>query len=225
MPSNAEIAERAARERFYAACKSIRNQLAKLDLARKLNDWVDFADGIDETERAIEESQHSTSSGSEASTEHAATSSGNSVKREDMPHQRGNTSRFTHEESQVQQEPPQMDGHWFVTQRIIKKAVQWNGNNEYEIADFMPAEKFTISDSGAKLFIETLQGCMEANVLDWIIRGVNGEFYPCKPDIFAKTYEPFRGGGDDTRELRELLDGALRNGDWERVKQARRVLA
>ena len=39
------------------------------------------------------------------------------------------------------------------------------------------------------LFIETLEGTMEAKYGDYIIKGVNGEFYPCKPDIFAKTYE------------------------------------
>ena len=37
--------------------------------------------------------------------------------------------------------------------------------------------------------IETLEGTMTASPGDWIIRGVNGETYPCKPDIFAKTYE------------------------------------
>ena len=37
--------------------------------------------------------------------------------------------------------------------------------------------------------IETLEGNMQASEGDWIIRGVNGEFYPCKPDIFEKTYE------------------------------------
>lgn len=37
--------------------------------------------------------------------------------------------------------------------------------------------------------IETLEGVMEASVGDFIIKGVNGEFYPCKPDIFEKTYE------------------------------------
>jgi len=40
-----------------------------------------------------------------------------------------------------------------------------------------------------KLLIETLEGTMEASVNDWVIKGVNGEFYPCKPDIFEKTYE------------------------------------
>jgi hypothetical protein len=39
------------------------------------------------------------------------------------------------------------------------------------------------------VFIKTLEGVMRADVGDWIIRGVNGEFYPCKPDIFEKTYE------------------------------------
>ena len=38
--------------------------------------------------------------------------------------------------------------------------------------------------------IETLEGQMKAVAGDWIIRGVEGEFYPCKPAIFAATYEP-----------------------------------
>ncbi len=41
-----------------------------------------------------------------------------------------------------------------------------------------------------ELNIETLEGTMHANVGDWIITGVHGEQYPCKPDIFEKTYEP-----------------------------------
>lgn len=40
-----------------------------------------------------------------------------------------------------------------------------------------------------ELDIETLEGVMHANVGDWIITGINGEKYPCKPDIFEKTYE------------------------------------
>ena len=38
--------------------------------------------------------------------------------------------------------------------------------------------------------IYTLEGTMRADLGDWIIRGVQGEFYPCKPDIFEATYEP-----------------------------------
>lgn len=40
------------------------------------------------------------------------------------------------------------------------------------------------------LRIETLEGVMECGVGDWLIRGVKGEYYPCKPDIFEATYEP-----------------------------------
>lgn len=40
-----------------------------------------------------------------------------------------------------------------------------------------------------ELRIETLEGNMKANSGDWVIMGVNGEVYPCKPDIFEKTYE------------------------------------
>lgn len=41
-----------------------------------------------------------------------------------------------------------------------------------------------------ELDIQTLEGIMHASIGDWIITGVNGEKYPCKPDIFEKTYEP-----------------------------------
>lgn len=40
------------------------------------------------------------------------------------------------------------------------------------------------------VYIETLEGRMRGNLWDWVIIGVNGEKYPCKPDIFEKTYEP-----------------------------------
>ena len=40
-----------------------------------------------------------------------------------------------------------------------------------------------------EVFIETLEGTMKADVGDWIIKGVKGEYYPCKPDVFNMTYE------------------------------------
>lgn len=43
---------------------------------------------------------------------------------------------------------------------------------------------------GDNIIIPTLEGEMVANKGDWVIRGVAGEYYPCKPDIFAATYEP-----------------------------------
>lgn len=52
----------------------------------------------------------------------------------------------------------------------------------------MRPESFN-SDTG-ELVIRTLEGDMKASVGDWIIKGVKGELYPCKPDIFAASYEP-----------------------------------
>lgn len=46
------------------------------------------------------------------------------------------------------------------------------------------------TDVAYRILIPTLEGVMEASPGDWIIRGVQGEFYPCKPDIFEATYEP-----------------------------------
>ena len=46
---------------------------------------------------------------------------------------------------------------------------------------------YTVENQG--ISIKTLEGVMRADPLDWIIKGVQGEFYPCKPDIFEATYE------------------------------------
>lgn len=50
--------------------------------------------------------------------------------------------------------------------------------------------------NGTDIYIRTLEGEMRAECGDWIIRGVKGEFYPCKPDIFEATYEACEGGRD-----------------------------
>lgn len=47
----------------------------------------------------------------------------------------------------------------------------------------------SVSKHKGQLIIKTLEGDMTVSDGDWIIKGVEGEFYPCKPDIFAKTYE------------------------------------
>ena len=71
---------------------------------------------------------------------------------------------------------------------VVIEAVEWNGENVFEICDFMKVNVSAIYD-GVNLTICTLEGKMGANKGDYIIKGVNGEFYPCKPDIFEKTYE------------------------------------
>lgn len=49
-------------------------------------------------------------------------------------------------------------------------------------------------DETKNLYIKTLEGVMKVNIGDYIIRGVKGEIYPCKPDIFEQTYEKVEGG-------------------------------
>lgn len=83
------------------------------------------------------------------------------------------------------------------------EAMQWTGKNLYEIIAFTDGPPDIRSDhagmkwedyrdlvarDGLKIF--TLEGAMLANVGDYIIRGIMGEVYPCKPGIFAATYEP-----------------------------------
>jgi len=68
---------------------------------------------------------------------------------------------------------------------VVIDAVQYDGINESEIEQFVGISYVP----GRDFKIRTLEGDMLASVGDWIIKGVNGEFYPCKPDIFEKTYE------------------------------------
>ncbi len=78
------------------------------------------------------------------------------------------------------------------TQISVREIVELMGekvdtNNKMELVKFYEFCD-TIFDRGY-MEIKTLEGTMRANIGDWIIKGVNGEFYPCKPNIFEKTYE------------------------------------
>lgn len=71
---------------------------------------------------------------------------------------------------------------------VTIEAVQFSGNNWNEIAKFINT-KYKAFCEERYIIIQTLEGNMRADPGDWIIRGVNGEYYPCKPEIFEKTYE------------------------------------
>lgn len=64
--------------------------------------------------------------------------------------------------------------------------VAW-GSSVTDVINFVGVANFLTE--GNDYYIKTLEGNMRISVGDYIIRGVNGEFYPCKPDIFEKTYE------------------------------------
>lgn len=72
---------------------------------------------------------------------------------------------------------------------VVIEAVQFTGDNLDELREFVPAE-WRDNRVGQPLGIRTLEGVMTVSAGDWIIKGVKGEYYPCKPDIFEATYEP-----------------------------------
>jgi len=84
---------------------------------------------------------------------------------------------------------------------VVIEAIQWDGSiHSADKIEAWSAGKtrcqgrcdggVNISTLKVGIYIATLEGEMRADPGDWIIKGVKGEFYPCKPDIFAKTYEP-----------------------------------
>lgn len=83
---------------------------------------------------------------------------------------------------------------------VVIEAVRFETNNDPGEADLNRVVRWVNSGlgidskthawhNGTDLFIDTLEGRMHASVGDYIIRGVKGEFYPCKPDVFEATYK------------------------------------
>lgn len=73
---------------------------------------------------------------------------------------------------------------------VVIEARQWTGGNAVPLLDWIGTHA---RQEGSCLIIHTLEGDHEASLGDWIIKGVQGEFYPCKPEIFNATYEPVEG--------------------------------
>lgn len=71
---------------------------------------------------------------------------------------------------------------------VMIEAVQFTGKNDAECLAFCPTA-FDPPALAPTICIPTLEGTMTAGAGDWIIKGIKGEFYPCKPDIFEATYE------------------------------------
>ncbi len=74
---------------------------------------------------------------------------------------------------------------------VVIEAVQYTGTNFKEILDFLGGddERDKIDIHHNSIFIKTLEGDVHAKPNDWIIRGIKGEYYPCRDDIFWETYE------------------------------------
>ena len=78
----------------------------------------------------------------------------------------------------------------FVKKPVVIEAIQWAGDNLADVRGFSHNIFGPYGQENAHLEIETLEGRMTVLPFDWIIKGVKGEVYPCKPDIFDLTYAP-----------------------------------
>lgn len=76
---------------------------------------------------------------------------------------------------------------------VVIEAMLWTGENTEEILKWCKDAELEVRTdvfgTWTDLYINTLEGRMKASKGDYIIKGVNGEFYACKPDVFEKTYE------------------------------------
>lgn len=83
---------------------------------------------------------------------------------------------------------------------VVVEAIQWTGSNLEEIRNFVGSDliedymeffdiKRTLKKMLVDIAIDMLEGTMRVDYGDYIIKGVKGEFYPCKSDIFLATYE------------------------------------
>jgi hypothetical protein len=75
---------------------------------------------------------------------------------------------------------------------VVIDAFQFDGKS-WDVLELWGDTSFNYKSSehgGPALFIQTLEGVMRADPGDWVVRGVKGEVYPVKPDIFAMTHEP-----------------------------------
>ncbi|EHO5928694.1 hypothetical protein KLR25_001689 [Salmonella enterica] len=116
----------------------------------------------------------------------------------------------------------------FTKKPVTISAIQWTGENLPAVIEFtgkhprwggwfadMDEYVAHVRGDGNRFKIYTLEGVMDALPGDWIIRGVQGEHYPCKPDIFAATYEP--------AELQERRKADSEPVAWEAIHHSEEV--
>ena len=77
---------------------------------------------------------------------------------------------------------------FFRKKPIVLQAIRWNGSKEtLDKLKTISADIYIAQED--YIVIKTLEGNMRADLGDWIIKGIKGEIYPCKPDIFNELYE------------------------------------
>jgi len=106
--------------------------------------------------------------------------------------------------------------HNFVKKPVVIRAILYTGN--VEKLPYVFGSKVTPSRLGDSCFVSTLEGDMECRNGDWLIEGIKGEIYPCKPDIFSATYAPITRYDESVNWFAQLMKDELiindEKGDW-----------
>ena len=84
---------------------------------------------------------------------------------------------------------------------IVIEAVQYDGTNQEEITKFTETRAFLFGKDNA-MEIPTSEGNHKCSVGDYVIKGISNEFYPCKPDIFKKTYTEIKKIKEIKKEIK-----------------------
>lgn len=115
----------------------------------------------------------------------------------------------------------------FVKKPVVIEALQYNGENIEAIEAFVGKKLSTVmaSDVDVKLIIPTLEGDMKASKYDWIIKGVNGEFYPCKPDVFKQSYNMIKENNDILSEGEKRVRKSFNPSALKRVENFKSITA
>lgn len=76
---------------------------------------------------------------------------------------------------------------------VVIDAIQWRGDNYSEVFEFTGGNAYPAKSHSDTLFVTTLEGEMKADKGCYIIRGINGDYYPCQEVTFKKIYEKVEG--------------------------------
>ena len=115
----------------------------------------------------------------------------------------------------------------FVKKPVVIEAIQYDGTNITEIETFVRGKLPTImtSDLGAQLVISTLEGDMKVTKGDYVIKGIKGEFYPCKPDIFKQSYNMIKENNGVLSEGEKRVRKSFNPSALKRVENFKSITA
>ena len=115
----------------------------------------------------------------------------------------------------------------FVKKPVVIEAIQYNGINITEIESFVGAKLPTVwlSVEDTQLVIPTLEGDMKVSKGDYVIKGIKGEYYPCKPDIFKQSYNMIKENNGILSEGEKRVRKSFNPSALKRVENFKSITA